>query len=194
MPSFPSFTPTETTLTTIIDPTLSMSFDMGYESRRSRYLKPLREYTLIYKGLDRVNRNTFYEFLYTVSRLSTVSFDWTFPFSETIVGATNASPIVITVQNTHNLLTGDTAIIASVGGNTAANGTWIITRISTTQFSLNGSSGNGSYTSGGTSTQKFLKMKIKTEDDGLSSIIKYFGPDSNNNGVWEITLILRELY
>src|SRR5206468_10432833 len=40
-----------------------------------------------------------------------------------------------------------------VAGNTAANGTWIITAMDSTHFSLNSSTGNGSYTSGGTSTR-----------------------------------------
>jgi hypothetical protein len=39
--------------------------------------------------------------------------------------------------------------IASVGGNTAANGDWVITKISDTTFSLDGSTGSGAYTSGG---------------------------------------------
>lgn len=65
--------------------------------------------------------------------------------------ATNASPIVISVpSNDHQFQTGDTAVIAGCLGNTAANGTWTVTRISATQFSLNGSTGNGTYTSGGT--------------------------------------------
>lgn len=66
-----------------------------------------------------------------------------------ITGATNASPIVITSAS-HGLTTGDRVTITGVGGNTAANGTWIITRLDANTFSLNGSTGNGSYTSGGT--------------------------------------------
>jgi hypothetical protein len=69
----------------------------------------------------------------------------------TVTGATNASPIVIT-SNGHRLATGDRVAIASVGGNTAANGTWEVTKVNANTFSLNGSTGNGSYTSGGTVT------------------------------------------
>lgn len=67
----------------------------------------------------------------------------------TITGATNASPIVITVSAAHNLTTGTRVTIASVGGNTAANGDFTITNLTGTTFSLDGSSGNGAYTSGG---------------------------------------------
>jgi hypothetical protein len=66
-----------------------------------------------------------------------------------VTAATTATPIVITSAS-HGLKTGDVATIASVGGNTPANGTFVVTVISSSQFSLNGSVGSGSYTSGGT--------------------------------------------
>lgn len=67
---------------------------------------------------------------------------------QTITGATNASPIVLTI-NTHGRTTGDQVYIYDVGGNTAADGTWIVTKVNDNTFSLNGSSGNAVYTSGG---------------------------------------------
>lgn len=67
----------------------------------------------------------------------------------TITGATNASPIVIT-SVAHGLTTGTRVTITGVGGNTAANATWVITRIDADTFSLTSSTGDGAYTSGGT--------------------------------------------
>lgn len=67
----------------------------------------------------------------------------------TITGATNATPIVITAT-AHGRSTGDKVFIDSVEGNTAVNGSWTITKITDNTFSLDGSVGNGSYTSGGT--------------------------------------------
>ena len=67
-----------------------------------------------------------------------------------VTEATNASPIVITTDLAHGLRTGQQVTVASVGGNTAANGDWVATRLSATTFSLNGSTGSGTYTSGGT--------------------------------------------
>lgn len=72
--------------------------------------------------------------------------------NRTVSGATNASPIVITTTASHGYVSGENVTIASVGGNTAANGAWVITKVSATQFSLDGSTGNGAYTSGGTVT------------------------------------------
>lgn len=70
--------------------------------------------------------------------------------AKTITGATNASPIIITTSGGHGFGGGDKITIAGVTGNTAANGTWIITWVSGTQFGLNGSTGNGAYGGGGT--------------------------------------------
>ena len=64
--------------------------------------------------------------------------------------AANATPIVITTTAAHNLSTGQKVVISGVGGNTNANGTFTITKVDATSFSLDGSSGNGAYTSGGT--------------------------------------------
>jgi len=67
-----------------------------------------------------------------------------------ISAATNASPIVIT-QNSHGFVTNDQIEIDGCVGNTAANGIWTVTRIDNNTYSLNGSTGNGTWTSGGNS-------------------------------------------
>lgn len=79
----------------------------------------------------------------------TVTGACTFRDSGSITGATNASPIVITSAS-HGLSTGVVLTISGVGGNTAANGTFVITKVDANTFSLNSSTGNGAYTSGGT--------------------------------------------
>jgi hypothetical protein len=66
-----------------------------------------------------------------------------------ITAATNANPIVITTASAHGLSTGNDVIISGALGNTAANGTWPITYVSNTKFSIP-VAGNGTYTSGGT--------------------------------------------
>jgi hypothetical protein len=63
--------------------------------------------------------------------------------------ASNAAPIVIT-SSAHGLSTGARVTITGVAGNTAANGTFVITKITSSTFSLDGSTGNGQWTSGGT--------------------------------------------
>lgn len=66
-----------------------------------------------------------------------------------ITGATNANPIVIT-STAHGLQTGARVTISGVGGNTNANTTVSITRVSADTFSLDAIAGNSGYTSGGT--------------------------------------------
>lgn len=86
----------------------------------------------------------------------------------TVSGATNASPIVVTTSAAHLLSTGQTVVVASVGDNTAANGTFTITVLTSTTFSLDGSTGNGAYTSGGTVTTTAL-MTDSVSTFGTSS-------------------------
>lgn len=81
----------------------------------------------------------------------------------TITGATNATPIVVTTSAAHGLQSGDHVDIHGVGGNTAANGHFRIVVLSTTTFSLDGSRGNGAYTSGGDA-----KKVTTSEFDGSS--------------------------
>lgn len=69
-----------------------------------------------------------------------------------VAGATNASPIEITTATRSTFQTGSRVCISGVGGNTAANGCWQITATGPSAFTLTGSTGNGSYTSGGTVT------------------------------------------
>lgn len=66
-----------------------------------------------------------------------------------ITGASDATPIVITTAAAHGLSTGNKVAITRVGGNTAANGNWTVTVLSSTTFELDASVGNGTYTGAG---------------------------------------------
>lgn len=66
-----------------------------------------------------------------------------------VTAATNASPIAITTASPHGLSSGNTATLAAILGNTAANGTWTISVTGASTFTLNGSTGNAVYTGGG---------------------------------------------
>jgi hypothetical protein len=67
-----------------------------------------------------------------------------------VTGATKASPIVIQTSAAHGLASGAIATVSGVNGNTSANGAFKITVVDATHFSLNGTTGNANYTSGGT--------------------------------------------
>src|SRR5262249_50409037 len=66
-----------------------------------------------------------------------------------ITAASNVSPIQITTQSAHGLSTGNQVTIQGVLGNTNANGVnWTVTFVDATNFKLNGSTGNRTYTFG----------------------------------------------
>lgn len=65
-----------------------------------------------------------------------------------ISGVTNDPEMVITVAD-HGLKTGEQVRISGVEGNTAANGTWFVTRVDANRIRLRGIAGNGTYTTGG---------------------------------------------
>jgi len=70
-----------------------------------------------------------------------------------VTGASNATPIVLTLAFTTGYAVGDIVTVAGVGGNTNANGIWVISALDATHLTLAGSAGNGAWTSGGTVTQ-----------------------------------------
>lgn len=66
-----------------------------------------------------------------------------------VTNASNASPIVITCAAPHGYQEAEQVTISGVAGNAAANGTWWLSPVSPTSFSLHGSAGNGAYSGGG---------------------------------------------
>ena len=76
---------------------------------------------------------------------------WYFSLAQELpVGYTSyTAPISVGTANPHGLATGNRVVITGVLGNTAANGVWTITVTDATHFTLNGSSGNGTYAGGG---------------------------------------------
>ncbi len=76
-----------------------------------------------------------------------------------VTGATNATPVVVQTATPHGLIRPAHGVVANIGGNADANGTWVLTptdathlRLSTfsNQGAYQDSVGSGSYTSGGT--------------------------------------------
>lgn len=92
--------------------------------------------------------------------------------NDSITAATNATPIEITTTTANNLRSGDEVVITGVTGNTAANGTWIINRVTASSFTLVGSVGNGVYVTGGT---LFSPQQL--------NVPATFGFDNNDNTI-----------
>ena len=103
-----------------------------------------------------------------VSNLSPISAELVISITTgTITAASNASPISIT-SSSHGLSTGNTVKIFGVRGNTAANGTYVVTNVNANTFTLDDSVGTGDYISGGTwkkgSTQiNYTNIEVPTD-------------------------------
>jgi hypothetical protein len=67
----------------------------------------------------------------------------------TVEDAADGTPIVVTSSG-HGLTSGARVKISGVGGNTAANNTWRVTVLDPDTFSLDNSTGSGTYDGGGT--------------------------------------------
>jgi hypothetical protein len=113
------------------------------------------------------------------SNLAHQSMDSTFPANLTsaqynaITGATNASPIVLTISS-GDISTNDIVQVFEVAGNTASNGMFVANPASTSSVTLLGSTGNGSYTYGGIVTKRTVFKCQST-----------FGPSAANFAWWE---------
>ena len=73
---------------------------------------------------------------------------------------------MISTTTSHNFNTNDYVTIFGVGGNTAANGNWTITVVDATHFQLNGSVGNGTYTSSGQALDNSMTPAFAQPSDG----------------------------
>lgn len=92
--------------------------------------------------------------------------------AKAVTGATNATPVVVTVA-AHGYETGDTVFITGVLGNTAANGYRIIESTGVNTFAITDLdgvdvAGSGAYTTGGTSTRYFGGGRFQTMAIGTS--------------------------
>jgi hypothetical protein len=67
------------------------------------------------------------------------------PLTYGVDAATNAAPIVLTVASGHGIVANDNVYVSGVVGNTAANGTFLVTSVTSTTITLTGSAGNGAY-------------------------------------------------
>lgn len=124
------------------------------------------------------------------SRLGSGSLDYVARRSGTITAASNASPIVITSAS-HGLVTGSVITIAGVGGNTAANtgldngAPWTVTVLTDSTFSLNGSSGNGVYTSGGFWSATSIQMTMYAPGANLTNRVLRDGQVFQDCNYWK---------
>lgn len=91
------------------------------------------------------------------------------PTAINISSSTNASPIEITTSTNHGLATADVVFVTTHSTNTTANGAWLVTKISDTKFTLDGSTGVG--VGGATGTIRKVNSLAVVMDSALTLII-----------------------
>jgi hypothetical protein len=123
------------------------------------------------------------------------------PVAVPIIDATNTSPIVIKTGAPHGLASGNEVTMSGVGGNTAADGNWVIQVVSPTKFSLFtragvASVGNGAYTIGGSYVTPIV-ITTSTPNGyvtGDSVVVTGVSGNTNANGPWTITVLAPSVF
>ena len=90
-----------------------------------------------------------------------------------ITGTTGSGvPITISTASVANVVAGDVVVISGVLGNTAANGTFTVASVDTNAntFTLTGSTGSGTYTSGGTWTTYTSSGRLVSPKDVVEAV------------------------
>lgn len=112
--------------------------------------------------------------------------------SGVITGASNTNPIVITTSAAHGLVDRQPVTIASVGGNTNANGNYFAKLITATTFSIwtdatlqTARVGNAAYTSGGSTTTMGFLPDIFRDVSGAGFTVKVFILNSVETNTWK---------
>ncbi len=100
----------------------------------------------------------------------------------TITGVSNAGPIVISTTSTTGLSDGDLVKIEGVLGNTAANGLFSVTAVTSNSFTLVDSQGNGTYTMGGVwSVYTTPPIRLVSPKDVVEALLSPQDADPLNN-------------
>jgi len=193
MPTFPSIPLSEVSPISINDPWLQSTHAKYLYQARTRNIRPKRAYEVEWKGLPADQKNIIERFIRS-QRGPVVSFQWTHPFRQTIIMASNTDPITIETAFDHNVLDLDTVIINGVLGNTAANGTHQAKVINATTFELIHKVGNGEYIDGGGVRIFFPYMGLVIDNDGYKGSEKMIGRDIDNLGYYNVRCRIIERY
>lgn len=105
-------------------------------------------------------------------------------YGYTITGATNASPIILTLNKRNSFRSGEYVNIAGVLGNTAANGNYYLKKLNSFKVALYTDAnlqvpvaGNGTYTSGGSLSRIFYQYTFNYVSEQKTSWITTPTPD-----------------
>ena len=175
----------------VIDPMHVFTTDAGVMFRRARYSRPRRRYQLDYLGKTTAEMRLVREFLQQ-QRLGALPFEWYHGTSFDTASYTNTTPVVLTFQ--HQYFTGQWVGISNSTPHLSLNGVWKLTRLSGTQFSLNGSTAGGA---GVCTVVPYLPTAVGVfSEDTMEAPTKLLGPESVNSaqGRWSFSVFVEEVF
>jgi len=112
--------------------------------------------------------------------------------SGVVTSASFATPIVVVTAGVHGLSTGDEVVISGVVGNDAANGTFLLTALTTTTFELDDSVGVGAGAGGAWFSPQTLNMSVNFGfDNTLNEIVGYSAKRVTESGNLVVTRSVR---
>jgi hypothetical protein len=95
-----------------------------------------------------------------------------------VANVAGTSTVTVTTAADHGYGTGDVVTIADVQSFTGATGTFTITRVDATSFTLNGATGSGTYTIGGT-----VQRTVGGNSGALEGVWNLLVPDTSRDGL-----------
>jgi hypothetical protein len=197
MPSLPAIPITDISPVQQRNDTLAGQYSSGPMTLAPRHIKQLRQYTLKWVGLTTYNKNQLEFFITNTVRYNILPFNFTHPHGQLIIGATNTTPITITLFFEHFFVDNDQITITGVEGNTNTNGTWEITGVTGTTCILRNSVGNGTFTDTNSNAlaQLYLpRVTCEKSQDEFVTIEKILGPDTDANGIFTVEITIQELF
>lgn len=175
----------------VVDPVLTFSADAGYLVRRARTSRPRRRYTMEYLGLTTADLRLLRDFV-VVIRGGATTFSWTHPTATEQVTIGNTTPVTATFAITHALMTGDWLWVDSASGVTVPIGAYQVTRVTSTQVTLNGTTAAGAGTM--MSRMHLANAMLLLAEDTFPEPVKLIGPEAAGTGRFNVTTVIQEVF
>lgn len=197
MPTFPTtVTPSSVSAPEVLDPMWTYEADAGYQQRRTRHSRPLRQWTLDFLGKTTDEMRQIRDFVQQ-QRVGVTEFGWFHPTAIDYVTVSPTTPV--TVQWRHGLFTGQSVVMRSTPNTSINEAAWVITRIDEITVTLNGSVAGGVTGVG----QVFLYVPravvVATQEGSFASPTKLIGPEqipygTQRGGIFSFTVTIREVF
>jgi hypothetical protein len=179
-----------------LDEVLRFQTDFAYELRRAKHSRPRRRWTLEYLGKTTAEMHQIRDFFGTV-RFGVFPFTFYHPTALDAVVFQNTTPITLSYNGAHGLMTGQMVGVFSSPGGNAKNGFYTITRVNAIQIALNGSTAGGG---GVGSVRVYVPNAVgRFSDDTMPSPTKLAGPETASPqqntmaGFWNFTVVIEEV-